>query len=69
MEQGDVVIPESIRVFLVDDHAILRMGLADMLRREPGIHVVGSAASAAEALGASLLKASTCSSPICAFRT
>ncbi len=50
MEQGDVVISESIRVFLVGDHAILRMGLADMLRREPGIHVVGSAASAAEAL-------------------
>jgi two-component system, NarL family, response regulator len=42
----------SIRVFLVDDHAILRMGLADMLRREPGIHVVGSAANATEALDA-----------------
>ena len=52
MEQGGVVMPESIRVFLVDNHAILRMVLADMLRREPGIHVVGSAASAAEALDA-----------------
>lgn len=40
----------SIRVFLVDDHAVLRMGLADMLSREPGIDVVGSASSAAEAL-------------------
>ncbi|MES2392999.1 MAG: response regulator transcription factor [Acidobacteriota bacterium] len=42
--------PDRIRVFLVDDHPILRMGLADMLSREPGIHVVGSASSAAEAL-------------------
>ena len=41
---------ESIRVFLVDDHAVLRMGLADMLSREPGIEVIGSASSAAEAL-------------------
>lgn len=41
---------ESVRVFLVDDHAILRMGLADMLRRETGIQVIGSAASASEAL-------------------
>ena len=44
--------PEHIRVFLVDDHSILRMGLADMLRREPGIEVVGSASCAADALDA-----------------
>ena len=43
---------EHIRVYLVDDHAILRMGLADMLNREPGIDVVGSASSAMEALEA-----------------
>jgi two-component system NarL family response regulator len=43
---------ERIRVFLVDDHAVLRMGLADMLSREPGIEVVGSASSGAEALEA-----------------
>lgn len=41
-----------IRVFLVDDHAVLRMGLADMLSREPGIEVVGSASSGTEALEA-----------------
>lgn len=44
--------PEHIRVFLVDDHPILRMGLADMLRREPGIQVVGSASCATDALDA-----------------
>jgi two-component system NarL family response regulator len=44
--------PEQIRVFLVDDHSILRMGLADMLRREPGIQVVGSASCGADALDA-----------------
>lgn len=43
---------ELIRVFLVDDHPILRMGLADMLRREPGIQVVGSASCATDALDA-----------------
>jgi two-component system NarL family response regulator len=43
---------EHIRVFLVDDHSTLRMGLADMLRREPGIEVVGSASCAADALDA-----------------
>src|SRR5215475_9438739 len=44
--------PERIRVFLVDDHSILRMGLAEMLRREPAIEVVGSASSGVDALKA-----------------
>jgi len=38
------------RILLVDDHAILRNGLADMLRREQSVEVVGATASAAEAL-------------------
>lgn len=43
---------EHIRVFLVDDHSILRMGLPDMLRRDPDIEVVGSTSCAANALDA-----------------
>lgn len=46
------MVLEHIRVFLVDDHPILRMGLADMLRREPGLEVVGSASCAGDALDA-----------------
>ncbi|GAA3030283.1 response regulator [Actinokineospora globicatena] len=38
-----------MRVFLVDDHEIVRRGVADLLD-EPGIEVVGEAASVAEAL-------------------
>lgn len=44
---GDV----SIRVFLLDDHEIVRRGLRDLLEGEPGFTVVGEAGSAAEALG------------------
>jgi DNA-binding NarL/FixJ family response regulator len=34
---------EPIRVILVDDHAILRQGTAELLRREPGLEVIGEA--------------------------
>lgn len=40
---------KPIRVYLVDDHLVLRMGLQDMLRTEPDICVVGTSASAVEA--------------------
>lgn len=39
-----------VRVFLLDDHEIVRRGIADLLEAEPGITVVGEAATAAEAL-------------------
>jgi DNA-binding NarL/FixJ family response regulator len=43
--------PEGpIRVVVVDDHAVVRRGLAAFLESEPGIEVVGSAASGLEAL-------------------
>lgn len=40
----------SIRVFLLDDHEIVRRGIADLLEAEDGIDVVGEAGTAAEAL-------------------
>ncbi len=39
-----------IRVLLVDDHAVVRRGLTDLLSGAPGIEVVGEAAEGAEAL-------------------
>ncbi|NIH67033.1 MadR family response regulator transcription factor [Modestobacter marinus] len=41
---------EQIRLVIVDDHAIVRQGLRSILEREPGIEVVGEAATAEEAL-------------------
>jgi DNA-binding NarL/FixJ family response regulator len=39
-----------IRVFLVDDHEVVRRGVAEVLEDDPGITVVGEAGSVAEAL-------------------
>ncbi|MCU1605259.1 MAG: devR 2, partial [Modestobacter sp.] len=39
-----------IRVFLLDDHEIVRRGVVDVLETDPGITVVGEAKNAAEAL-------------------
>lgn len=43
-------LPAPITVFLLDDHEIVRRGIADLLESEPDIVVVGEAGSAAEAL-------------------
>ena len=40
----------AIRVLLADDHALFRKGLANLLAREKGFHVVGEAQDGAEAL-------------------
>jgi two-component system, NarL family, response regulator DevR len=40
----------AIRVFLLDDHEIVRRGVADLLEIDPGITVVGEGKNAAEAL-------------------
>jgi DNA-binding NarL/FixJ family response regulator len=40
----------SIRVFLLDDHEVVRRGVADVLESDPGISVIGEAKNAAEAL-------------------
>jgi DNA-binding NarL/FixJ family response regulator len=42
--------PSAVRVFLVDDHEVVRRGVAEVLEDDPGITVVGEAASVAEAL-------------------
>jgi two-component system, NarL family, response regulator DevR len=39
-----------IRVFLLDDHEVVRRGVADVLEGDPGITVVGEGKSASEAL-------------------
>ena len=39
-----------VRVFLVDDHEVVRRGVAEVLEDEPGITVAGEAGSVAEAL-------------------
>jgi two-component system, NarL family, response regulator DevR len=40
----------TIRIFLVDDHEIVRRGIADLFEDEPDFHVVGEAASVGEAM-------------------
>jgi two-component system response regulator DevR len=42
--------PSSVRVFLVDDHEVVRRGVAEVLEDDPGISVAGEAGSVAEAL-------------------
>src|SRR5919205_3231164 len=39
-----------IRVFLLDDHEVVRRGVKDLLEAEPDITVVGEASTAREAL-------------------
>ncbi len=41
---------EDIRVFLLDDHEVVRRGIADLIGLEKGMTVVGEAGSKAEAL-------------------
>jgi two-component system, NarL family, response regulator DevR len=40
----------DIRVFLLDDHEVVRRGIGDLLDAEPDLQVVGEAATAREAL-------------------
>lgn len=44
-------MPEPIRVFLVDDHEIVRRGISELLNAEADIEVVGEASTAAQARG------------------
>jgi DNA-binding NarL/FixJ family response regulator len=40
------------QILIVDDHPIVRHGLAQLINDEPGLHVCGSAATGAEAMAA-----------------
>lgn len=42
--------PEPIRVFLLDDHEIVRVGLSDLIEAEDDMTVVGQAGSGSEAI-------------------
>lgn len=43
-------MPDPIRLLIVDDHAVVRKGLAMVLRLEPGLEVVGEAQNGREGL-------------------
>ncbi|GGZ05539.1 response regulator [Streptomyces poonensis] len=51
MADGEQPGPDTpIRVFLLDDHEVVRRGVHDLLNDEPGITVVGEAATVEQAL-------------------
>jgi len=39
----DIVMPDPIRILVVDDHAVVRKGLVMVLRQEPDFEVIGEA--------------------------
>lgn len=43
-------MPGPIRVFIIDDHAMVRRGLAAFLRAKPDLQLVGEASDGAEAI-------------------
>jgi two-component system, NarL family, response regulator len=53
MQSVDAVAPVAqARVLLVDDHALLRTGVANIINQEPDLRVVAEAANGAEAVDA-----------------
>jgi NarL family two-component system response regulator LiaR len=50
MEIRQMNKPDQIRVFIAEDHAIVRKGISALLTLEPGIEVIGEASNGAEAV-------------------
>ncbi|QJR38195.1 response regulator transcription factor [Gemmatimonas groenlandica] len=50
VEGGSPAVSKPIRLLLVDDHCIMREGLAALLSQKPGLEVVGQASNGEEAL-------------------
>ncbi len=48
--EGVQALSQSKSVFLVDDHALTRRGLAEMINEQPDLEICGEAATASEAL-------------------
>jgi two-component system, NarL family, nitrate/nitrite response regulator NarL len=46
----DAATAEGTRVYLIDDHPVVRQGLARAIAQEPGMTVVGQSATAVEAM-------------------
>jgi CheY-like chemotaxis protein len=47
---ADLILSASIRLLIVDDHAVVRAGFSSVLRRQVGLEVVGSVQSGEDAL-------------------
>ena len=47
---SETSVPRHLRIAVVDDHDIVRQGIAALLERQPGFEVVAEAGTAAEAL-------------------
>jgi two-component system response regulator DevR len=43
-------MPSPIRIFLLDDHEVVRRGIAELLNAVPGFEIVGEAGTAGQAL-------------------
>ena len=47
---GPVTAGHAVKIVIVEDHALVREGTAELLRRDPGLRVLGQAGTAEEAL-------------------
>ena len=50
IEPPEATAAKAIRILIVDDHAIVRLGVQEFLDTQPDLTVVGTASSGAEAV-------------------